>query len=136
MVQKIFFCIFLAFYLHNSKKSSTFALDFVNCSIVYIYILIVYLAALFDKKAKMLVRGTRAAKAEVKAICKLRICKFVNCEQVHHISVACRETQLCAFSGYAHRIASAAHNPSAHRRGFHHLLGSRTPFPSRSVLPK
>ena len=38
----------------------------VNCIIVYIYILIVYLAALFDKKAKMLVRGTRAAAAEIR----------------------------------------------------------------------
>ena len=85
MVQKIFFCIFLAFYLHNSKKSSTFALDFVNCSIVYIYILIVYLAALFDKKAKMLVRGTRAAKAEVKE--KKVGEDLQNCVWVHAASV-------------------------------------------------
>ena len=48
---------------------------------MYIYIVIVYLVALFDKKAKMLVRGTRAAKAELKAICKLRIGKFVNEQQ-------------------------------------------------------
>ena len=34
---------------------------------MYIYILIVYLAALFNKKAKLLVRGTRAASAELRS---------------------------------------------------------------------
>ncbi len=48
-----------------SKLFCNFAVDFRNCSIVYIYILIVYLSALFNRKAKLLVRGTRAALAEL-----------------------------------------------------------------------
>ena len=50
---------------------------------MYIYILIVYLAALFNRKAKKLVRGTRAAKAELKAESK----DLRNCVWVHAASV-------------------------------------------------
>lgn len=76
--------------MHIPKILCNFAVDFRNCRIVYIYILIVYLAALFNKKAMKLVRGTCASKAELKgktAESRSRIDALKGCVWVHAASV-------------------------------------------------